>query len=355
MMVQIAKRILAGLLVILALFTLFLIIFSPHVTWAEMLVMEVSDRSALYMVDVNRGMTVPLIRGRAESPAWSPQGDRIAYLLAAEQIFGNAGIYVTDAYGQQQLELAAPTPGMEYNHPVWSPDGTQLVYAARDLNLSFNHSLYLVNADGSGLRQLTSPATDSIMPNWSPDGKQIIFSMYRGTTRINNPNIWVVDAHCDQQPGGCNQNMRRLSNVMAARYPTWSPDGRRIAFIYGDYNQLWVMEADGSRPRSVVSREGLLWFNWSPDSERIIYAASTGMRLWRLGIVEVESGRAHTLDSTRNAVAPAWSPDGQRIAFLGVDRRRFNIYVMDHDGGNLRQITGRGTDGFRFSWSPSSQ
>jgi Tol biopolymer transport system component len=319
---------------------------------ADMLVLEVSDRSALYLVDIGRALSAPLLRGRVEAPSWSPDGRRIAYLAGTPRTSANTSIQIMDVQAHTSVTVLPPSPGMHFTQPVWSPDGTRLVFAGRDEANSFNYNIYIINADGTHLRQLTGSGTNDTHPVWSPDGRQIAFSMFRGSSRTFNPNIVVVDADCDTLPGGCYENMRPVTRHISARYPRWSPDGRQIAFIYGDYNQLYVINVDGSDPRRLVRREGLLWFEWSPDSGSILFASSLAPQIWRLALVDVDTAHIREIESDRNAVAPLWSPDGRQIAFLGVDNRQFNVYIMDSDGGNVRQLTGRKTDGFRFGWAP---
>lgn len=327
----------------------------PLAAQTDLLVMEVSDRSALYLIDIGRALTTPLLRGMVEAPSWSPDGRYIAYLAGTKDQHSNTSIRILEVASGAHRELLPASLGLRYMPPVWSPDGRQLVFAGQQEEDSFNHNIYVINADGSNLRQLTGALSHDVHPAWSPDGRQIAFAMHQGGNRSFNPNLVVMDADCDTQPDGCYRNMRRITSFMSVRYPRWSPDGRQIAFIYSDYNQLYVVDIDGGNLRSLARREGLLWFSWSPDGSQILFASSLGIRTWRLALIDVASGQLHNIESQRNAVAPVWSPDGSRIAFLGVTDRRFNVYVMDRDGTNLRQLTGQGVDGYRFDWSPADK
>jgi Tol biopolymer transport system component len=103
-----------------------------------------------------------------------------------------------------------------------------------------------MNADGSGLRRLTrNPAVDAD-PTWSPDGRRIAFESKRG----GNFDIYVMNADGSGQ--------RRLTQ--SGGDPAWSPDGRRIAFV-GD-SGIYVMHADGSGLRSLTPNAGDAFPGW---------------------------------------------------------------------------------------------
>ena len=158
--------------------------------------------------------------------------------------------------------------------PAWSPDGQQLAFTAI---VNGNPDLYLVGVDGRGLRQLTDDAAVDVSPAWSPTGRDIAFVSDRGGT----PNVYIVsgaggparpltrEAFCDspawsvlneiaygsRSPGGWvikivrgfEQDDPMTTNIAAGSSPTFSPDGRRVAF---------VAQQGGQERISVVSREG---------------------------------------------------------------------------------------------------
>ena len=124
--------------------------------------------------------------------------------------------------------------------------------------------------------------------------------------------------------------------------PTWSPDGRWIAFQRD--GQIFVIDASGRNERRLTTRRpGLHWPAsrpaWSPDGRRIAFSGTRD-----LFVVPVPSGRrvrlTHSAESWRSNVTPAYSPDGRTIAFArSTDAFNSDIFLMRAGGGGLRRLT----------------
>ncbi len=149
------------------------------------------------------------------------------------------------------------------------------------------------------------------------------------------------------------------------KYPSWSPNGRHIAFIFStglsEAGSLYVVDADGSNLRELTSNiTDYLYsgpFAWSPDSRRIAFVSGFDESN-EIHVIDADGGnlRQLTHNNVRD-VFPSWSADSRRIAF--VSRLEENgaagdqIYVIDADGSNLRQLTSHGSENRRAAWSPN--
>jgi hypothetical protein len=181
-------------------------------------------------------------------PVWSPDGRRIAFLAwrptasswnaSQEGWFSSLfEIRVVSADGSDQRVLARGA-----GSPAWSPDGRRIAFD-RD------RDIYVVNADGSGQRRLTTITPDArssfYNPVWSPDGQRIALTGWREGETGTNPRIYVVGAD-----GG---ELRMLTR--RGSQPAWSPDGQKLLFVSDrdGLDAVFVMNADGSGQRRLTS------------------------------------------------------------------------------------------------------
>ena len=225
-----------------------------------------------------------------------------------------------------------------------------------------NSEIYVMDADGRNQRRLTHHPAEDGWPSWSPDGQKIAFSSYRNGGNIQ---IFVMDSD--------GQNPIRLTNEANDKNPAWSPDGKKIAFDgYGEKGlpgavwtiQIYVMDSDGkNRERLTNGPAHNLNPSWSPDSQRIAFE-STRHVATEIYVMNANGTKQERLTDNRVVDEdPSWSPDGQRIAFSsslvfrGFDAREGDneIYVMDSDGNNRRMLTDNVVDDVHPSWSPDGQ
>jgi Tol biopolymer transport system component len=211
-----------------------------------------------------------------------------------------------------------------------------------------NEDIYVVNVDGSGLQRLTDDREADFDPSWSPDGRWIAYRHESGGGDAT-AEIYVMRADGSQQH---NLTRRRGQD----HSPAWSPDGRRIAFASvrnGLFPTIWVMNADGSGQRRVTRLSGE-YPTWSPDGRKLAFDRSTfGPTGWDIWVVNVDGSGAKPLVAWRgDDLGAAWSPDGKAIA-LGSTRGTASgfprIWLVRPDGSRPRRLTTR--PGERPAWS----
>jgi len=252
-------------------------------------------------------------------------------------------------------KAAAPTPTAEFTG--------KLVFQVCN-----GCDIYVINADGSGLRRLT----DGMDPAWSPDGTKVAFARWRDPR-----GIYVID-----EDGG---NETLLFGWSQAKAPAWSPDGSHIVFTrrYGGreedversfYGFHWTLPAHPWWKLGLVRLEDrtftdLLCYDhsfsptWSPDGRVIAYDSDYGLHLTSPdGSFGGQTYGRHinALSTDVRDTSPAWSPDGTQIAFMFNQHDHWEIYVMNADGSNRVRLTKeepftpRPPNNVSPAWSPDS-
>jgi len=259
-----------------------------------------SDRNGfkeVYLMDSDGSNQRPITAHQSisMSPEWNPSGKEIAYI---SYFSGAPGIYLVDVASGAKTPLV--TSGNFNISPSFSPDGKRVVFA-RSVG-GGNTEIFMSNRDGSGLQQMTHSSGIDTNPEWSPSGQRIAFT----SSRTGSPQIYMMDAE--------GANLRRVT-------------------FEGDYN-------DGA--------------SWSPDGTRMVYASR------RRGTFDIAISDVVTLESRLltngggSHETPSFSPDGKKIVFSSKrsagSHNQTQIYSMDANGGNRRQLTREGNS-FGPAWS----
>jgi Tol biopolymer transport system component len=248
----------------------------------------------------------------------------------------NGDIYVMNADGTDQHDLTR-TPAAGERFPTWSSRGKRIAFAAQPHCAGWRGAgcswIVVMNADGSDRRAL-SPSRPSDFrtaqpqqwqhddePSWSPDGREIAFATDRTAgCEFLSPDtcseIYVMDAD--------GERLRRLTRdkrIGPAFYPFWSPDGTEIAFsrYTTTTDDIEVMNADGTHLRRLTPT-GFAPFGratWSPDGSKVAVAgySRADPSSFPAGIYTVDSDGSDFHLLVRCLCAGlAWSPDGREIA-----------------------------------------
>jgi TolB protein len=216
-----------------------------------------------------------------------PDGKRIIY---SANDFAARGLHLYDLENHVSTPLLKNIEDAE--SPSLSPDGTRIAFVLYPEGRK-SSQIHTANVDGSGMIQLTEGESYHWSPRWSPNGRQLLFETTRNDNPVNHVkngghrDIYVMDAD--------GRNQTNLTEAAYGHAPSWSPDGKQIAYMAA--RGIWVMNADGSAKKNI--------------------------------------SRAKTRDSE-----PAWSPDGQWIAFTRTsDKQTMDIWIMKTDGTEQRQVT----------------
>jgi Tol biopolymer transport system component len=210
--------------------------------------------------------------------------------------------------GRRVLRAFPVEEGVGESGPVWSPSGGALTFQQ-------GSRLAIIRADGTGLRRLPQLTNGDGEPTWSPDGRRLAFV---GRRLCCN---WLYTVR---------RNGTALRRVTAqeVRWPAWSTTGT-IAF--GLTDGTYTIRPDGSRLRRLFGRyrETGQQPDWSPDGSRIAFVARQ-----HIFTMSADGRRLRRLTDNFGDSDPAWSPDGNYIAFI----RDYDLYVMRANGREQRRV-----------------
>jgi Tol biopolymer transport system component len=226
--------------------------------------------------------------------------------------------------------------------PIVPDEGRSLIVFMSDFG-GEDFELFVVEPSGENLTQLTDNDAQDFAPTWSPDGKMIAFH----SDRDGNDELYVMNAD--------GTNVIRLSADLASdTFPVWSPDGARIAFVStrGGKADMWTVDiATAALTPLTDDTDDPANPDWSPDGTRIAFTAfrpdqGTGS----VRVLPVETGVSAPI-TVDGAFYPDWSPDGLTIAFAapgdGLD-----IFLAQADGSNPTPLNSNPEQQHSPSFSP---
>ncbi len=267
-------------------------IFSTRIAY----VVKSTGRYELQIADADgNGAQVALAsREPIISPAWSPDGSRLAYVSFEAK---KPVVYVHDlASGRRHV--VANFKGSN-SAPAWSPDGRKLAVV---LTKNGNSQLFLVNVDGSGVAPLASSSGIDTEPQFSPDGEFIYFTSDRG----GSPQIYRQPA-----AGGTAQRVSFEGNYNVS--PRLSPDGKSLTFV-------------------------------TRDSGR-----------FRVAIMDLNTRQTQVLTDTAKDESPSFAPNGRMILFATEVGGRGVLAAVSTDGRVKQRLSVQAADVREPAWGPFSK
>jgi TolB protein len=251
---------------------------------------------------------------------------------------GPAEQRISVRHADGSIEQLTSGPGSDLS-PAWSPDGNRIAFVRHD---GVAAALYIMDRDGANQRVLLAPLQGASDPVWSPDGTRIAISA-DPCCESGPAAVFVVPVD-----GGPVVTLG--VDPIEFSPPSWSPDGTRIAFadVRGGTHQVYLADPAGGEPVQLTTGLGAQFPRWSPDGTRIMYtAACEGSGCTTLRWIEPAGGASAQITDIRPAGSPRWSPDGQRVAFSA----NAKLWVVNVDGTGLTEISDRHTSGM-VAWAP---
>jgi Tol biopolymer transport system component len=339
---------------------------------------------------------------RAEGPAFSPDGNHVAFAMRSDSP-GISGIYINQIGSDHLLQLTKNEHEQDYFCcPAWSPDGRYIAFSRYPHNEdTVSQTINIVSAIGGTERKLLTQAPAHPPLDWSPDGKFMAFTAKDLDRETYSIFLLPVE----------NLETRKLSDSPAGYQdwgPAFSPDGKQLAFIRanGELGDIFIMASDGGEPRRLTFDHASIPSPpaWTRDGQSIVFSSTRSSipTLWRIlvsggspvqvpqvGVVTLhpsispkgyrlayeqligassiwvaELGKIDSKNSLMKVSAsggrnwsPELSPDGKKIVFESDRSGSMEIWTCDRDGSNLNQLTHLGGPQSLGPprWSPDSQ
>jgi len=317
-------------------------------------------------------------------PQISPEGNWVACVISrphreADKAFSD--IWLVSVGSRKRIRL---TNRGQAHSPRWSPDGNYLSFLAPDQGGSGAAQIWLIRMAGGEAEQLTRLPAGASNPTWSPDGKLIAFLSYDQTIvrpdagadaprieerngRVYATDVKVIDQLRYRSAAYAPKDEQRHIYVVSVSSgqtrqitrgdchdssPSWSPDGKRIAFAssrgrdsdWDIVSDIWIAEVSGGSPKRFTSLEGGASDPvWSPEGKHLAYTGvlepGVPVKGYRVLVRPLSGGRHTSLTEDLDEVpyGLCWSADGSAVYFQSFEEGFYSIRAADLQG-NLRRV-----------------
>jgi dipeptidyl aminopeptidase/acylaminoacyl peptidase len=306
-------------------------------TVSEWVADQPKARARIWMGTTSDGEVRPFSNGQHgdTEPTWSPDGRQLAFISRRDDDGDKAQVYVMPREGGPARRVCKMPNGA--SELAWTPDGTRIAFVSEEglepskdpivVGPERHRRLWTVRLDAGEPAPIT-PANVTVWQHvWSPDGRRVAlhYAETPGETGWYTGQIGIVDA-----AGGAVRRVGQLDGQASAL--AWSPDGRTLAYVVGDWSDrglvggdLWAVDVDGGEPRNLTPETELSisYVRWRPDSRSFLGVARD--RVWDVLFRMDADGRNLRPLVRETVLGSGWWPkvsvarDGQRFAALRQD------------------------------------
>jgi serine/threonine protein kinase/Tol biopolymer transport system component/Flp pilus assembly protein TadD len=310
------------------------------------------DGGGIYVMSANGGSPTR-ISDFGYSPSWSLDSGTI--LIGTEKIPQpstrptKSELWKIDVNTNQRQRLSEG----DALQPVFSPRQKRIAYWSRPDRYGQREHIWTIPANGGPAVAVTDGSFTDLNPVWSPDGKYLYFSSNRG----GSSNIWRIAI--DEDTGatsGVPEAVTAMGATTSILHLSFSRDGRLAYSAQTETRNLRSASfnpAQGTigKPVSITEGSMQLWFpDLSPDGEWLT-AYSMGQQR-HIFVMRKDGTEQRDLTPGEYRYAwPRWSPDGKRIAFSSRRTGDYELWIVNRDGSDLRQLT-QSSGGHYTPWSP---